>query len=70
VVAVVVAIARSESSPESFGHPVGCVLAEGSRDVGVALGLAELGVAEDLLNDADAYALIEQQGGGSVASIG
>jgi hypothetical protein len=59
VVAVVVAIARSDSSPEGFGHPVGRVLAEGSSDVGVALGLAELGVAEDLLDNADADALVK-----------
>jgi hypothetical protein len=45
------------------------VLAEGSGDVRVALSLAELGVAEDLLHDADADALIDQQGSGSVASI-
>jgi len=45
-----------ESAPEGFRHPDGRVLAEGSRDVGVALGLAELGVPEDLLYDADADA--------------
>jgi hypothetical protein len=37
--------------------------------VGVSLGLAELGVSEDLLNDANADALLEQESGGSVALI-
>jgi hypothetical protein len=45
------------------------MLAERSRDVGVALGLAELGVPEDLLNHADANALVEKQGRGRVACI-
>ena len=57
------------SAPEGFRHPVGRVLAEGSRDVGVALGLAELGVPEDLLDHADANALVEQQGRCRVACI-
>jgi len=37
--------------------------------VGVALGLAELGVAEDLLDDADVGALLEQEGGCGVAGV-
>lgn len=43
--------------------------AEGSGDVGVALGLAELGVPQDLLYGPDADALVEQQGRGRVACI-
>jgi hypothetical protein len=42
------------ASPQGFGHAVGGVLAERGRDVRVALGLAQLRVAEDLLDDADA----------------
>ena len=45
------------------------MLAERGRDVGVALGLAELGVAEDLLDDADADALLEQEGRGCVTGV-
>lgn len=60
---------RSESAPEGFRHPVGSLSAEGSGDVRVALGLAELRVPEDLLYDPDADALIEQQGRGRVACI-
>jgi hypothetical protein len=37
------------------------MLAEGSGDVRLALGLAELRVPEDLLYDPDADALVEQQ---------
>lgn len=60
---------RSGSAPEGFGHPVGGVVAEGSRDVRVALGLAELRVPEDLLYDPDADPLVEQQGRRRVAGI-
>jgi len=52
-----------------LGHAVGGVLAERGGDVGVALGLAELGVAEDLLHDADADALLEQERGCGVAGV-
>ncbi len=57
------------SAPERLGHPVGGVLAERGGDVGVTLGLAELGVAEDLLDDADVDALLEQERGGGVAGV-
>jgi hypothetical protein len=43
-----------QSAPQGFGHAVGGVLAERGRDMGVALGLAELGMAEDLLDDGKA----------------
>jgi hypothetical protein len=43
--------------PQRVGHPVGRVTAECGRDVGVALGLAQLRVPENLLHDADARAL-------------
>jgi hypothetical protein len=46
-------------SPQGLPHPVGSVLGELRGDVGVALGLAELGVPEDLLHDADVDALFE-----------
>jgi hypothetical protein len=58
-----------ESAPENFRHAVGRVLAEGSGDVRVALGLAELRVPEDLLYDPDADTLVEQQGRRRVAGI-
>ncbi len=45
------------------------MLAHGPGDVGIALGLAELGVAQDLLDDAHADALLEQEGGGSVPGV-
>jgi hypothetical protein len=38
--------------PERLAHLIGGVLREFRDDVCVALGLAELGVAEDLLHDA------------------
>jgi len=38
-------------------------------DVGVALGGAELGVAQYLLNDADVDAVFEEQRGGGVAGV-
>jgi hypothetical protein len=47
-------------APQGFLHPVGGVLGEFQADVGVALGLAELGVPEDLL-DADVDALLQQK---------
>ena len=56
-------------APEGLRHPVRRVLAERSRDVRVALGLAELRVPEDFLNYADADALVEQQGRRRVAGI-
>jgi hypothetical protein len=62
-------LGRGELAPEGFGHPVGRLPAEGSGDVGITLGLAEPGVPEDLLNHADANALVEQQGRGRVACI-
>jgi hypothetical protein len=48
-------------SPQGLPHPVGGVLGEFRGDVGVALGLAELGVPEDLLHDADVDALAQQE---------
>ena len=48
-------------APQGFLHPVGGVLGEFQADVGVALGLAELGVPEDLLDDADVDALLQQK---------
>jgi hypothetical protein len=44
---------------QGAGHPLGRVPAQLGRDVGVALGLADLGVTEDLLDDADADALLQ-----------
>jgi hypothetical protein len=44
------------------------MLAERGRDVRVALGLAQLGMAEDLLDDADADALLET-GRGCVTGV-
>ena len=44
-------------SPQGLAHPVGGVLGERRGDVGIALGLAELRVPEDLLHDADVDAL-------------
>ena len=44
-------------SPQGLPHPVGGVLGERRGDVGIALGLAELGVPEDLLHDANVDAL-------------
>jgi hypothetical protein len=46
-------------APQGAGHPPGRVPAQLGRDVGVALGLADLGVTEDLLDDADADALLQ-----------
>ena len=37
--------------------------------MGVALGLAQLGVPEDLLHDADVGALLQQERGGGVACV-
>jgi len=37
--------------------------------VGVALGDADVGVAEDLLHDADVYALLDQEGACGVAAV-
>ena len=45
------------------------MLGEFRRDVGVALGLAELGVAEDLLDDADVDALLQQERRGGVPGV-
>jgi hypothetical protein len=45
-------------SPQGLAHAVGGVLGKFRGDVRVALGLAELGVAENLLDDADADALL------------
>jgi hypothetical protein len=57
------------SAPEGFAHAVGGVAGEFGGDVGVALGLAELGVAEDLLDDADVGALLQQEGRGCVPGV-
>jgi hypothetical protein len=56
-------------SPQRVGHSIGCVAAESGRDVRVALGLAQLGVPEDLLHDADSGALLQQERGGRVPGI-
>ena len=64
-----VAVESAASSPEGLGHAVGGVLAERGRDVRVALGLAQLGMAEDLLDDADADALLEQERRGCVTGV-
>ena len=67
--AVVVAVGSAGLAPQGFGHAVGGVLAERGRDVRVARGLAQLRVAEDLLDDADADALLEQEGRSRVAGV-
>src|SRR6266851_2797389 len=56
-------------SPQGLPHPVRGVLGEFGSDVGVALGLTELRVPEDLLHDADVDALLQQQRGRGVPGV-
>jgi hypothetical protein len=67
VVAVLVAVARS--APQCLTDLIGGVPGELRSGVGVALGLAELGVAEDLLHNADVDALLEQQRPGCMPGV-
>jgi hypothetical protein len=57
------------AAPQGFLHAVGGVLGEFQADVGVALGLAELRVPEDLLHNADVDALLKQERARRVPSV-